>query len=169
MAPPVDHPELQHPVQHPVATPLRAVRMRDGVVVHRRLDQTGEQRGVRERELERRHVEVRLGRGLDAVRAVAEVHGVQVLRQDPILGEPLFELPCEVGLADLAADRLLLADVDLLHELLRDRRAALDDLAGRGVDVCRAQERPQVDPLVVVEALVLDRDDRVADDIGDAP
>ena len=165
----VDHPELEHPVQHPVATPLRAVRMRDGVVVHRRLDQTGEQRGVRERELQWRLVEVRLGRGLDAVRAVAEVHGVQVLRQDPVLAQPLLELPREVGLLDLPADRLLLADVDVLHELLGDGRPALDDLAGGGVDVGRAQERSEVDPLVVVEPLVLDRDDRVPHDVGDPP
>ena len=47
--------------------------------------------------------------------------------------------------SDLPADRLLVADVDLLHELLRDRRAALDDLAGRRVDVGGAKDRSQVD------------------------
>ena len=92
-----------------------------------------------------------------------EVHRVQVLREDLILREPVLELPCEHRLVDLPLERLVVADVELLHELLRDGRPALDDPARGDVRVGGSDDRSQVDPVVVVEALVLDRDDRVAD------
>ena len=150
-----------------VPAPLRSSRMPDRIVVDRRRDESGEQGGLGQGDLERLLAEVRLGRGLDPVRAVAEVHRVQVPGEDPVLTQTLLELPREIRLADLAPDRLLVPDVELLDELLRDRRAALDHLAGRGVDVRGSQQRAQVEAGVIVEALVLDRDHRVADHVGD--
>jgi hypothetical protein len=153
--------------EHAVAAPLGAVGVRHRVVVDRRGDETGEQRGLIQSEIEGWLVEVRLGRGLDPVRTVAEVHRVQVLREDPVFAEPVFELPSQIRLADLASDGLLLTDVHVLHELLGDRGATLDDLAGRRVHVCGPEQRAQIDAVVVVEALVLDRDDGVSDDVRD--
>ena len=67
----------------------------------------------------------------------------------------------------LAGELLALLHQDVLHVLLRDARAALGDVLGRGV----AQERPQradrVDGAVLVEAVVLDRDERGAHHRGD--
>jgi hypothetical protein len=111
-------------------------------------------------------------RGLaDPVRAVPEVDRVQVRGQDPVLvvAVPLFELPRERRLLELARDRAVVRHVGVLDELLRDRRAALDD--GLVLDVCeqRAADRVQVDAVVLVEALVLDRDDRLFHDRARCP
>jgi hypothetical protein len=62
-------------------------------------------------------------------------------------------------LLDERALTLLLRRV--LDELLRDRRAALDGAAVADVGPQRARGAAQVDAVVLVEALVLDRDDRV--------
>ena len=58
-----------------------------------------ERRGLGDREAPRRHTEIRSPRRLDPVRAVAEVHRVQVLRQDRVLLEGAFDLDREEDLA----------------------------------------------------------------------
>jgi hypothetical protein len=103
------------------------------------------------------------GGRLDAVRALAEVHGVEVLGEDLLLRELLFELPGEGRLVDLALQGGVRADVQLLHQLLRDGRASLDDASGRGVDVSGANDRTRVHPVVAPEALVFDRHHRLLD------
>ncbi len=158
-----DHPLLEHLPQHVVAPDPRVHRVCERIEVVRRADQPGQQRGLGEGEVLRVDVEVRARGRLDAVRPLPEVHRVQVLREDLILGEPVLELPCQHRLVDLPLQRLVVADVQLLHELLRDGRPALDDPARGDVRVGRPDDRSQVEPVVVVEALVLDRDDRVAD------
>ena len=71
------------------------------------------------------------------------------------------EPPGERCLAQLARDRALVLVDRVLDELLRDRRAALHGAAVRDVGLDRAQDAADVDAVVLVEALVLDRDDRV--------
>ena len=158
-----DHPLVEHLPEHVVAPDPRVHRVRERVEVVRRADQPGEQRGLGEREVLRVDVEVRARRRLDAVRPLSEVHRVQVLREDLVLGEPILELPGEHRLVDLPLERLVVAHVQLLHELLRDGGAAFDDPSCGDVRVRGTDDRAQVEPVVVVEALVLDGDDRVAD------
>src|SRR5207247_1429737 len=63
-------------------------------------------------------------------------------------------------LLHLAPEGALVADVELADELLRDRRAALDDLARADVLPRGAGDALVVDAAVLVEAPVLDRDRR---------
>jgi hypothetical protein len=106
-------------------------------------------------------VEVHPGSHFDPIRAVPEVDGVQVRGQDPVLRPLALELPGERGLLQLAADRSLSMCVRVLDELLRNRGAALDH--GLVADVCPdgAEDAAVVDALVLPEAAVLDRDDRL--------
>ncbi len=79
----------------------------------------------------------------------------------------LLELVGEHRLLELARDGAVCAGQLVLHELLRDRRAALH---GRLVlDVCekRARHAAKVDAPVLEEALVLRRDDRLLHPGGD--
>src|SRR5581483_3841354 len=115
----------------------------------------GEERGLRKRQPLRVVPEVGPRRALDAVRAVAEVNGVQVTREDAVLRPALLDLPREGRLLQLARQRALARDVRVLDELLRDRRAALDDLPVRDVGPERATDAAQVEAPVLVEALVL--------------
>jgi hypothetical protein len=106
-------------------------------------------------------VEVRQRSLLDAVGAVAEIDRVQVGGQDLVLGPALLELPGERGLLELAADRAPTLHVGVLDELLCDGRSALDHLLVAHVLPDRAQDPVDVHAAVLVEALVLDRDDRL--------
>ena len=137
-------------------------------VVERRVGgEAGEQRCLGQRQAAGALAEVRLRRLLDAVGAVAEVDRVEVREQDPVLGPGLLELPGERRLAHLARDRLLVADVGVLDELLGDRRATLDDGLGTHVLDERAHDAARVDAVVLVEAAILDRHDRLAHDRRD--
>ena len=108
------------------------------------------------------HREVGLCRGLHAVGALAEVDGVEVLREDAVLVHAILELPGERRFVDLATERVGRAHVEDLHELLGDRGATLDHRALGGVHVGGAGDRPAVHPVVVVEAAVLDRHHGIA-------
>ncbi len=127
----------------------------------------GEERRLGEVQLACALLVVGARRLLDAVGAVPEVDRVQVGRQDPVLLPDLLELPRERRLAHLACERPLVADVRVLDELLGDRRPALDDALLLDVLPERARDTAHVDPVVLVEALILDRDDRLPHDRRD--
>ena len=83
---------------------------------------------------------------------------VQIRGEDPVLRPLPRELDREAGLGELALQRLLARQVQVPDELLGDRRAALDDLAGTDVGNDRTRDTDGVDAAVLVKAPVLDRD-----------
>ena len=94
----------------------------------------------------------------------SRVDGVQVRGEDLRLRpvpRPGLELPRERRLLELARDRPLVPDERVLDELLRDRRSALHGALVADVLPQRADDAVDVDAAVLVEALVLDVDDRV--------
>ncbi len=151
--------------------------MIDRVVGLRGGEDARERRRLKECEIAPPHAEVGLRGGFDPIRAVAEVHGIEVLRQDLVLRERALHLDGEEDLADLLfhgprgddviADAVLSFDVvprvDALHELLGDGRAALDLVAGDQVAPGGPDGALDIDAGVVVEARVLDGDHRVAE------
>ncbi len=151
---------VEHRLQDEVPPLPRCLWVRRRVVARRVARDAGEQRRLGPAELVRAVVEVGQRRLLHAVGAVAEVDRVQVGGQDPVLRPALLELPREGRLLQLAADRALALRVRVLDELLCDRRAAFDDLLVADVLPDRAHDPVDVDAAVLVEALVLDRDDR---------
>ena len=158
-----DRVHLIHDPQDHVSAPMRGVGTDERIEVVRRRDQTRERRRLRQVELARVDPEVRLGGSLDAVGALPEVHGVEVVGEDLVLRVAMFHLQGERGLVDLATEVLSIARVEVLHQLLGDRRAAFDDAAVADVDGERACQREQVEAAVVIEPAVLDRDGRVPD------
>src|SRR5262249_58744832 len=98
---------------------------------------------------------------LDPVRVVAVIDGVHVRAEDPVLGSVTGELDRQTRLFDLALERPLPRDVEVADQLLRDRRAALDQSAGAQVLRRSAKDRLVVDATVLVEAAGLDRDGRL--------
>ena len=106
--------------------------------------------------------EVGAGRHLDAVGALAEVNGVQVLGQDLVLVPLALEVVGERGLAQLLEiGTIALCLERVLDELQRDRRGALGRAAGNDVRQDGSADAHEVDAAVLVEALVLDRDHRL--------
>src|SRR5262249_27343146 len=86
---------------------------------------------------------------------------VEIKLQDLLLGQVRLEPDGEVGLLDLALERALVGQEQILGELLRDRGAALDDGVGAQVLDERAEGTEDVNPEMVEEAPVLGRDDRL--------
>ena len=162
--------DVHHLTKHVGAAVLRAVKVL-GLrrVEDRRLRQSGEERGLGERELrEVRLAEIRLGRRLHAVRLVAVVDLVEVELEDLLLRVRARHLDREDALADLPRQGDLATDDPLLHELLRDgRRATLTRAPIRQVREDRARDAEHVDPGVGPEGLVLGGDGRVDEHLRD--
>src|SRR5215212_335096 len=150
-----------HRPEHGVAPGERALGLVERVEDRRRLREACEQCRLREREVAGPAREVGLRGGLDAVRVVAEVDLVQVLLEDLVLRPAAVQLDRQAGLGDLSLERDLLADVEVPDELLGDRGAALHDLPRADVGPGGAQDAGDVDSAVVVEAPILDREDRL--------
>jgi hypothetical protein len=116
---------------------------------------------VREIEIRRADAEVDARRRLDAVRASAVVHVVQVETQDVGLRTARLELQRDQRFMRLPdrSPRRVVAQVETTRELLRDRRCA------RGLTASardRARDRERVDAPVLPEAPVLGGDRRLA-------
>jgi hypothetical protein len=161
---------VEHRLEDDAAPGLGGVGIRDRVVPVRIGRNPREQRRFGQGQVLRTVLEVGERGLLDAVRPVAEVDRVQVALQDPLLPPALvvsLELPGERGLAHLAGDRLLVAVERVLDELLCDRGAALDDPLVADVGDERATDAAQVDPVVLPETAILDRDDRMPHRVGD--
>ena len=87
---------------------------------------------------------------------------VQVGGEDVVLAVDFLVVERELGLDDLLPERALVAaQVEVAHQLHRDRRAALQRGAVGDVLDRRAEDAREVDAVVFVEALVLDRHRRV--------
>ena len=173
-----DDVELGHPREHRVAALLGAVRVVGRVVAGRVLHHAGQQRCLTQGQVGRRLGEVVPGGGLDAVGAVTEVGDVEVALEDPVLGVLLLERDGVAQLVDLALVGvgggglllglgLRLVDQGHLHHLLGDRRAALRRTGVGLVGDEGAQRAAEVEGAVLVEAVVLDGDDRLAHDRRD--
>ena len=106
--------------------------------------------------------------GLDPGRALAEVDLVQVLGEDLVLRPLALEVVGERRLAQLLEHGpAVLGGERVLDELLGDRRGALLGGARAHVLPHGAGDALEVDPAVLVEALVLDRDHRLLHHRGD--
>lgn len=165
--------DVGHALEHGVA-PLGGLGLVvDRVVPAGGLDDAGEEGRLLEVEVLGGLGEVPPGGRLDAVRLLTEERDVQVVLEDLLLAELLLDLDRVLELLNLAAEGLLggLGDLrrvvagllheDVLHVLLGERGRALGDAAALRVPVQRAQDALQVDRAVLVEARVLDRDDRL--------
>ena len=121
----------------------------------RRLEQSREHRRLGEIDVARRLAEVEVRRRVDAEGAAAHIGAVEVELEDLVLGEARFEPQGEERLLDLALDGALVAQEQVLGELLGDRGAALDDAAGARIGHDGAERAGDVDAEMLVEAPVL--------------
>ena len=168
-----------HPAEGERPAVLGALRVAERVVTRRVVDEPGEQgrlrdvdlaqlglRDAAERRRRVRRQKVPLDRRLHPVGALPEVHGVQVLLEDLLLRVLLVEPQGEDDLLHLAVHRPGRVEDALLDELLGDRRAALEDLTGRGVGDRGPEDAVEVDAVVGPEGVVLDGDDGVLEEHG---
>ena len=142
-------------VQHHVGAGAGGGQVDVRRVFGRRLEQSGEHRGFRKIDVAHRLVEIEMRRAVDAEGAAAHIGAVEIEFQDFVLGEPGLQPDREKRLVDLALDGALVAQEQVLRELLGNRRAALPHAAGLRVGHQRARRAGDVDAEMVVEAAVL--------------
>ncbi len=156
-----------HLVDDVVAPVDRLVAMREGLVVVRPLRQRGEIGDLGHGQLVHRLAEIVQGRGGDAVVAEAEIDLVEVELEDLLLRIGRLDLEGEQRLLDLAVERSLVGQQEVLGDLLGDRRGALDVLAALDQHHRGAGDAFEVDAVVRVEVLVLGRDEGFLHQGGD--
>ena len=165
----VDVAVLDHAVDYPVAAFQRAVGKAEWIVVVGALGERREIRRLGESQLMYRLVEVGQRGGGDAVGAEAEENFVQIELEDLVLGVGLLDAQRQDRLLDLAVPGLVEGQQEVPRHLLGDGRGADETLAlavGFHVLEQRAGDAVVVEAGVLVEILVLGRDERVPDLIG---
>ena len=156
---------LNHEVQVALPALLRLIGVDGGVPRGGRGDDGREERRLGQRQLVGTVAEVRLGSGVDAVRATTEVDRVHVGADDLVLGLLTVNLDGQDGFLELARVGRGLADVVALHVLLGQRRTTLAGSAAQVVHE-RTEDALQVDAVVRVERAVLGGHDRLGDVVG---
>ena len=157
---------LDHLRHHQVAALARALGVAHRVVALRALEHADERGALRGVELRGRLVEVGACRHLDAAHVVEKRRDVQVALQNLLLAAGALQAQRGDRLAQLAVQARLVADFlreEVARELLGQCRAALKAAVQDCPD--RADDARRVEAAVLVEAVVLGRDQRV-DQVG---
>ena len=171
---------VKHRCQDRVAAFLSGFRVGQRIVLDGGLNEASEQRSLQIVQLRRRLGEVALRGGLDAVGDGAEGGDVQVAREDLVLGLGFFQGHRVLDLAELTLGCLLGGGADLVrvalevaalcqrvtHVLLGDRRGALAAAVAQ-VRHERTSDTRGIDTVVLVEALIFDRDDCLLHHVSD--
>ena len=162
-----DEAVLEHAVDDVALAHGRPLGIDDRVVRRRRLGQAGEHRRLGDRDVLERLAEIDLaGRG-EPVGALAERDMVHVDLENLLLAEQAFDLQRKQHLVDLASKCFLGREIEIARDLHRDGRCALRAVALAEVGETGAERAEVVDATVLVEAGILDREDRVLHDLGD--
>jgi hypothetical protein len=143
----------------------------DRIVLLRGLQHPGDQCRLRQVQASRRNAEDTPARRLDSVRTVTEVDDVQIVLQDLLFGQVVFEFDGVPGLAQLApqgvrgggpplsrAEAWVLLE-DVADELHGQGRGALGRTTVPVVGDQGAQRSPDIHAAVLIEAGVLGRHD----------
>jgi hypothetical protein len=134
------------------------------VVERRRFRERREHRRLGDVQLPRGFSEVDLRRRRDAVRPRPQVDLVQVQLEDRVLRKVVLDLDGDARLLDLPRDLLFAADLlreNVARELHGDRGRALRAPQGHDVRLEGPEDAPVVDPVMPIEPLVLDGDERL--------
>ena len=156
---------VRHPLKDDVAAGDGALHVDERTLSLGCLENPADERGFLEIQLLVRLVEVQARGGLDAVRAVPEIHLVAVDAEDLFLRVALLDLDGEHPFADLPLEKLLLGEAELIEvagHLLRDGARALSAPPLDEVGEDRGEDSLDVQAEVMLEAGVFGRDDGLA-------
>ena len=157
---------LGHAPDDVVAPLHRPVVVAERIEGARLLGQRREIGDLRDRKLVHRLVEIVQRGGGDAVVRQAEVDLVEVELEDLLLGIGGLDADAEQDFANLAVERAIRAQEEILRHLLGDGRGALDVARALQEHDAGAHDAFGVEPAVRIEVLVLGGDEGFLDQIG---
>ena len=163
-------PVLDHAVDDPIAARLCCLRAARWVVAVGRFREPREKSGFAERQLIERFVEIGLCGGGHAIGAGTEVNLVEIEFEDAVLRQRHLDASGQEDLFDLALDRDLVGQQHVLGNLLSDRRGPnrpAISLEPPYIGDCGTHYGGRIDPVMVVEILVLGREKGVDDEFWD--
>ncbi len=150
---------LEHGVEDLPGALLRALGIAVRRELARSLHQAGEHGRLGKRDLARAVAVVAARRRLDAIRAGTEIDAVEIKLEDLILAVFALEPERQDRLLNLARERALLGEEEILGELLGERGAALHAPSPDHIAQKRARKALGVEAPMRIEAAVLDRDE----------
>ena len=156
-----DQAGLGHRGEHDRGAPARVGERSGRRKARGRLDQARQHRRLGKRQLLRRLGEIASARGIDAIGPGAEIDRIEIAREDFVLRQAALQPDRQHRLLDLARPAALGREEPVLGELLGDRAAALDRLAGGEIRQRGARDAAEIEAVMLEEAPVLDREDRV--------
>ena len=157
----IDHLRIEHRAERDVAACRGLLEAHRRRVAGGRLHEAGQQRRFRDADGRRRLAEIPERRGLHTVQAVTEIDLVEIQLENLVLAELLLESRRDDDLGQLASVGLLGRQEALPRQLLCDRAAALGETTFSKIAQRRTRNANDVDSVVIVEALILDREDGV--------
>ena len=160
-----DEVRLDHVGQDLVGAGARRRQVDVRGIFRRRLEQAGQHRRLGHGDVADVLVEVEFRRRRRAEGAAAHIGAVEIHREDLALGQMRLQPEREEGFLDLAVEGALVRQEEVLGELLRQGRPALDDAARAGVLGHGAGEAEEVDAPMLEEAAVLGREHRLDEDV----
>ena len=155
-----------HAAKHVGEAFLGAFGMAVGIEKARTFEQAGEHGAFGQREVLRRFAEIAARRHLHAPGAAAEISGIEIEFEDFRLAERALDAGGHDHLADLALVGHVVADQEVLHHLLGDGRAALRTARVGEITNEGADDAALVDAVMIEEAPVFGRDERLLHQIG---
>jgi hypothetical protein len=124
-----------------------------------RFQQARQKGGFRQAHVPRRLAEIAPRRRFHAVGAGAEVDAVEIHLEDLVFRVLPFDPEGEQRLLHLALDGAIRLQIEILDQLLRDRRAALRNVAGDQVAESGPRQADRIHAPMRIEPPVLDGDD----------
>ena len=162
----VDIAEFAHPPQYILLAQPGTLRVDHRIEARRRLRQPGEHRHLGNLKLVKRFAEIGLRSGGEAVGALAKEYLVDVELQNLVLGQARFDLEGKQRLVKLPRERLFPGQEEVPGNLHRDRARALASTAAGEVGHCRTDDAEVIYPAMLVEAVVLGREDGLLHQVG---
>ena len=161
-----DETGFPHPLEHHAAALQGQLGIDKRRVDRRRRGQAGDQGRLRQGELVGCLGKVNPGRIGNAIGARSQIHEIEILLKDLFLAQLTLDLPGQGRLLELAHQGDVLVEKDHPGQLLGDRAGPFLDRSLADVAQTGPQDPGHVDPVVLVEAAVLRRDEGLLDDFG---
>ena len=158
---------LQHVVDHQVPATQCALRIVDRRICVGSLGKPRQDRRFLQGEVLGLLAEVEVGARLEAVHAVAEINLVGVQSKDLRLGEAPLNLDGQHHFLHLAPEIAVGRKKQVARELHGQRRSALGPAVEQDIAPGRAEHPPDIHAPVLLEFLVLGRDQRIAQHLGE--